>query len=205
MPATPRIEVPSTDRTQLAALQALRCERLSRRCNDRRIAVTNALRCDNKLAGSRDLPFDAARQVRGPCVYPSRQRLRSIAACPRSVHCTVSLEPVCVLSDVALEWLRTQRNTGRIRRAHAGHLVFDSRLLSNTATDIARRYRSVARGDSRDDVDEPTSALSQFNALAPGDWYDVPSSLGRVVAAAQQLAQISDGAFDVTVGPLVNA
>ena len=51
---------------------------------------------------------------------------------------------------------------------------------------------------------EPTSALSRFNMLAPGDWYDVPSSLGRVVAAAQQLAQISDGAFDVTVGPLVN-
>ncbi len=43
------------------------------------------------------IPFDAARQVRGPCAYPSRQRLRSIAACPRSVHCTVSLEP-CVFS-----------------------------------------------------------------------------------------------------------
>ncbi len=28
--------------------------------------------------------------------------------------------------------------------------------------------------------------------------------LARVVAAAQQLARISDGAFDVTVGPLVN-
>jgi len=52
---------------------------------------------------------------------------------------------------------------------------------------------------------EATSTLSRFNAHVPGDWYDVPSSLAQVVAAAQQLAQISDGAFDVTVGPLVNA
>jgi len=52
---------------------------------------------------------------------------------------------------------------------------------------------------------EPASTLSRFNALAPGDWYDVPSALAQVVAAAQQLARLSDGAFDVTVGPLVNA
>jgi thiamine biosynthesis lipoprotein len=46
--------------------------------------------------------------------------------------------------------------------------------------------------------------LSKFNALPPGEWYEVPGVLAQIVVAAQQLAQISDGAFDVTVGALVN-
>jgi thiamine biosynthesis lipoprotein len=52
---------------------------------------------------------------------------------------------------------------------------------------------------------EPTSTLSTFNALPPGGWYEVPSVMAQIVVAARQLAQISDGAFDVTVGALVNA
>ncbi len=51
---------------------------------------------------------------------------------------------------------------------------------------------------------EPTSTLSRFNASAPGGWYEVPTSLARVVVVAQQLASFSAGAFDATVGPLVN-
>lgn len=52
---------------------------------------------------------------------------------------------------------------------------------------------------------EPTSTLSKFNALPPGEWYKVPGFLAQIVVAARQLAQMSDGAFDVTVGALVNA
>jgi FAD:protein FMN transferase len=49
------------------------------------------------------------------------------------------------------------------------------------------------------------STLSKFNASTNYAWQSVPAPLARVVAAAQQLARMSDGAFDVTVGPLVNA
>ncbi len=48
------------------------------------------------------------------------------------------------------------------------------------------------------------SALSQFNASEPGGWHSVPAALAYVADAGQQLARLSGGAFDVTVGPLVN-
>ena len=51
---------------------------------------------------------------------------------------------------------------------------------------------------------DPESTLSKFNASTSYAWQSVPAPLARVVAAAQQLARMSDGAFDATVGPLVN-
>jgi thiamine biosynthesis lipoprotein len=48
------------------------------------------------------------------------------------------------------------------------------------------------------------SALSRFNDHAGDDWVDVDPELAQVLAYALGLAQLSDGAYDVTVGPLVN-
>ena len=48
------------------------------------------------------------------------------------------------------------------------------------------------------------SELSQFNVSSAGDWVQVSDPLFRVISAAQDLSQRSAGAFDVTVGPLVN-
>lgn len=48
------------------------------------------------------------------------------------------------------------------------------------------------------------SELSQFNVSSPGDWVLVSDPLFRVISAAQDLSKRSAGAFDVTVGPLVN-
>lgn len=50
----------------------------------------------------------------------------------------------------------------------------------------------------------PGSTLSRFNRTAPGEWFPVEASVAEVVAAARALAEQSAGAFDVTVGPLVN-
>jgi thiamine biosynthesis lipoprotein len=50
----------------------------------------------------------------------------------------------------------------------------------------------------------PDSVLSRFNQAAPGGWFEVPPALAEVVVAAQSLSVESAGAFDVTVGPLVN-
>ena len=48
------------------------------------------------------------------------------------------------------------------------------------------------------------SALSRFNADESGDWVDIDAELGEVLAYALSLAEASGGAYDVTVGPLVN-
>lgn len=50
----------------------------------------------------------------------------------------------------------------------------------------------------------PDSNLSRFNQSRSTDWVDVPENVARVVDAAQHISQLTDGAFDVTVGPLVN-
>ncbi|QDT46729.1 Thiamine biosynthesis lipoprotein ApbE precursor [Symmachiella dynata] len=49
----------------------------------------------------------------------------------------------------------------------------------------------------------PDSELSRFNAAQTTEWVPVSPELAKVVAAAQQISEQTDGAFDVTVGPLV--
>ncbi len=51
---------------------------------------------------------------------------------------------------------------------------------------------------------EPRSELSRFNASSSRDWFPVSAGLARVVALALEISQLTGGAFDVTVGPLVN-
>lgn len=50
-----------------------------------------------------------------------------------------------------------------------------------------------------------SSELSRFNRSESTDWFEVSAETARVVEFAQQVARLTDGAFDVTVGPLVNA
>ena len=51
---------------------------------------------------------------------------------------------------------------------------------------------------------DPSSELSRFNASSGQDWFPVSVGLARVVALALEISDLSGGAFDVTVGPLVN-
>ncbi len=48
------------------------------------------------------------------------------------------------------------------------------------------------------------SELSRFNASAEVGWFTVSRATAEVVHEALRLGALSDGAFDVTVGPLVN-
>ena len=50
-----------------------------------------------------------------------------------------------------------------------------------------------------------SSEISQFNQSQSTDWIDVSPEFAEVVALAQEIADQSGGAFDITVGPLVNA
>lgn len=58
---------------------------------------------------------------------------------------------------------------------------------------------NVSMSTYRDD-----SELSRINASQATDWVSVSASLGKVLSAASTVYEQSSGAFDVTVGPLVN-
>ncbi len=50
----------------------------------------------------------------------------------------------------------------------------------------------------------PDSELSRFNRSAETGWVPATADLLRVVTEAQRVGRLTGGAFDVTVGPLVN-
>ncbi len=50
-----------------------------------------------------------------------------------------------------------------------------------------------------------TSELSQFNQSSSLEWFSVSPELAFVIHSAQEISHSSEGAFDITVGPLVNA
>src|SRR5207248_1673243 len=64
-------------------------------------------------------------------------------------------------------------------------------------------FRRIAELDDTMSDYKPTSELMQLCARAGGPPVAVSEDLFRVLAAAQDLAGRSDGAFDVTVGPVV--
>ena len=51
---------------------------------------------------------------------------------------------------------------------------------------------------------DQNSELSRFNAAESTDWIDVSAELCGVISSALDLSSRTDGAFDITVGPLVN-
>ena len=52
---------------------------------------------------------------------------------------------------------------------------------------------------------DPQSELSRFNAVGSAEWIAVSADLYTVVAHAHAVSELTGGAFDVTVAPLVNA
>lgn len=50
----------------------------------------------------------------------------------------------------------------------------------------------------------PDSELSRFNRFEGTDWFEVSADTAMVFAESQRVSQLSGGAFDITVGPLVN-
>ena len=48
------------------------------------------------------------------------------------------------------------------------------------------------------------SEVSRFNALKTDEWFEVSPPTFKVISRAQDISKASEGAFDITVGPLVN-
>ncbi len=68
----------------------------------------------------------------------------------------------------------------------------------------ARIENALVSIEDRMSTYRPDSELSRFNAQATTSWVEVSHELCEVVAAAREISVLSGGAFDVTVGPLVN-
>lgn len=49
-----------------------------------------------------------------------------------------------------------------------------------------------------------TSEIARFNANQSIDWFPVSSDVCKIVAEAQRISRLSNGAFDITVAPIVN-
>jgi thiamine biosynthesis lipoprotein len=63
--------------------------------------------------------------------------------------------------------------------------------------------RTLADIDRQMSTYRPDSELSQFNRAKAGTWFPVSPAVAEVTAAAQEISAKTDGALDVTVGPLV--
>ncbi len=71
--------------------------------------------------------------------------------------------------------------------------------------DLRRRVETaLARVDELMSTWKPDSELSRFNRYDGVEWFPVSAQTLTVVAAALEISAWSGGAFDVTVGPLVN-
>lgn len=51
---------------------------------------------------------------------------------------------------------------------------------------------------------QPDSEISQFNKYQVDQWLTISAETAYVINAGQQVSQLSDGAFDMTIGNLVN-
>ena len=71
---------------------------------------------------------------------------------------------------------------------------------------IADRIQvTLDRVESKMSHYDPSSELSAFNQTRHTEWFEVSPEMFTVVSSAQALSELTGGALDVTVAPLVNA
>ena len=70
--------------------------------------------------------------------------------------------------------------------------------------DLKRDVESLlAEIDRQMSTYRPDSELSRFNQASADEWFPVSAATAEVVSAAQEISEKTQGALDVTVGPLV--
>ncbi|EIC23353.1 FAD:protein FMN transferase [Thiorhodovibrio frisius] len=92
---------------------------------------------------------------------------------------------------------RTMGTTYSVQLANPPPDIDPAALQQSIADELARINAQMSTYD-------PDSSLSRFNQSGSTHWFAVPPELAQVVAEARRISRLSDGAFDVTVGRLVN-
>ncbi len=77
----------------------------------------------------------------------------------------------------------------------------EDKTLISLAQDVHSTLQTV---DHRMSTWRDTSELSTFNNNQEQDWYKVSSAILDVIDRSMHVSKLSDGAFDVSVGPLVD-
>lgn len=81
-------------------------------------------------------------------------------------------------------------------------LTEDPEQLDTLATGITSVLESV---DASMSTWREDSELSRFNSTEDQSrWFEISPQLYQVLTAAREVSELSDGAFDITVGPVVN-
>ncbi|PIE83351.1 MAG: FAD:protein FMN transferase ApbE [Candidatus Contendobacter odensis] len=86
---------------------------------------------------------------------------------------------------------------------------YDLKLVPAPGQEIPADFNSqvetlLARINQRMSTYDPRSELSQFNQTTRTDWITVSPELQYVISEALYISELSDGAFDITIGSLVN-
>lgn len=122
--------------------------------------------------------------------------MRALAAVVALAFAGCAVQPEATLSGETLLSGETMGSAWTVKIA--GRLpasVEDLRAGVQGRFDVVNQALSTYRADS---------ALSRFNDDGTGEWLDIDPELGEVLGFALSLAELSGGAYDVTVGPLVN-
>lgn len=117
----------------------------------------------------------------------------------------VALGFVLLLTSCGREELQLVEISGPIMGT-TYHIKFlstnDKVKLEQVEAEMLSAMKSV---DSLMSTYKSTSEISQFNIAPAGVWLDLSPDTYRVIAKAIEISSLSDGAFDITVGPLVRA
>lgn len=84
------------------------------------------------------------------------------------------------------------------------HIRFGTPLGKQSAVDLqALITERLDEIESSMSTYRPDSEISRFNVSRAGDWFPVSREFAQVADTAQEISRSTGGAFDITVGPLV--
>lgn len=90
---------------------------------------------------------------------------------------------------------------------------FTIKYIAKNKTQLSEEAKQTIEAGIHDVLNEvnrqmstyiPDSDISRFNRYEKNDWFAVSPGLAKVVEQALTVSRMSGGAFDITVGPLVN-
>lgn len=116
------------------------------------------------------------------------------------------------LALLVVSLLLTGCDSSPVAQKFSGHIMGTTYNVTVVMKPEKERIQQLADGmhqvlvdvDRKMSTYKPDSELSRFNKLPAGEALRVSSDTGFVVSEALKLAKDSQGAFDPTVGPLVN-
>jgi thiamine biosynthesis lipoprotein len=129
---------------------------------------------------------------------------------PQTLLCTILISMCFALVGSNSALAQPPETKVEITGSTMGGIPYKAVVVCDPDEDEAAALKSAVV-ESLDRVNElmstyqPDSDVSRFNRSESTDWFEVDADTATVVARAIEISQQTDGAFDITVGPAVNA